>query len=210
MGDLSNFNDPNPTPKNLGQWMSGKGLIANPKEVINLLRKNPTFMNKMGAAGKAVAGAGKKVAGALKKGGKAVAGAAGKAADKAKKAFTPDKTGVGAGAQPNLPGIESTNYFEGLTEAQIIAEIKQKGLGIQLSKGEVQNIIRGAVKRNRQTMVGKGQVGDKSAYALDQDKPTQGDKVKGVGVNPDLANALDVVKSAGYKITGKPALMTQK
>ena len=34
MGDLSNFNDPNPTPKNLGQWMSGKGLIANPKEVI--------------------------------------------------------------------------------------------------------------------------------------------------------------------------------
>ena len=62
-------------------------------------------------------------------------------------------------------------------------------------------------------MVGKGQFGGKSAYALDKDggqKATQGDKVKGVGVNPELANALDVVKNAGYKISGKPALIKQK
>jgi|MDTC01.1.fsa_nt_gb hypothetical protein len=213
MGDLSNFNDPNPTPKNLGQWMTGKGLIANPKEVIQLLRKNPTLMNKMGAAFKGGAAATKKVAGAVAKGTKAVGKGVGAVAGKIKKAVAPQKTGVGAGAQPNLPGIESTNYFEGLTEAQIIAEITQKGLGIKLSKGEVQNIIRGAIKRNRQTMVGKGQFGGKSAYALDKDggqKATQGDKVKGVGVNPELANALDVVKNAGYKISGKPALIKQK
>lgn len=207
MSDVRNFNDPRPTAQNLGKWMTGKKFISSPSQVIKLLRKNPTFMNKVDAVGKGISKG-------AKAGAKAVSGAAKKSADlavgaakKVKAKLSPEPSKI----DPRQGELDLQSMYN---ESVLIRELETKGMSIELSKDEVMNVMRGFMKQGREKMVSKGAGGVQSAYADadddnnssskdDSKSSSKSDDNTSKSDNKQIASAISLLKNAGYTVSKK-------
>ena len=76
---------------------------------------------------------------------------------------------------------------------------------MQLSKGQAMKVIKRFVQQGFQANLAKSGAVKKSAYG-DAPDPADAPKAK-AGKKSDVDKALDIVKNAGYTISGKPALL---
>lgn len=210
IADIGNYNDPRMTVNNLAKWAQGAGFISNRSEIIKALRANPTFANRVQGAAKATTKAVKKGANAVADKATAAKKSIGNAYTKVKKAVTPEPSNFEK--QPKLPGIESM-----YAEARFIAEVEQKGMNIELSKGEVFNVLRGLVKKGRQAGISTGKYTQQSSYgdqkyAKDASKKSGGKSSEVASddgntmFSPAVVAVFKDLKKQGYSLTkdGKP------
>lgn len=200
MSDVENFNDPRPTVANLADWMAGKDFKSDKAQIIKLLRMNPTFMNKLSDVSSKVASGLGKIGSGIKKTADLAVGAA----KKVKSAVTPEPSKI----DPRQGELDLNSMYN---ESVIINEISTKGMNIELSSGEVMNVLKAFMKQGREAMVRKGNPqGVQSKYADNKDakddKPTAKKSDNKGAEDLEVAKALELVKSRGYEVVKKPGL----
>jgi len=177
------------TAQGLAKFIAAKGFVSSPKAVMQYINQDPSLGRQLAKGGKAIK---KKV----KSGAAAVTGAASKLK---KKLGSQDSGLTPPGAQGNL------DLAGGKMNQSMYSESQLMEVDAQLSKGQVMKVIKRFVQQGFQANLGKSGAVKKSAYA---DAPDDADAPKAkAGKKSDVDKALDIVKNAGYTISGKPALI---
>ena len=197
VADIGNYNDPRMTVGNVAKWAQGAGFISDKAQVIKMLRANPTFANKLDA----VAGKAKKGAQAVGKKAKAAATSVKTAAGNLKKKLTPEPSNFEKGKQGELD-LQSM-----YAESALLKEIAQTGMNIELSKGEVLNVLKGFVKKGREAGMAGGKYTKKSSYGDASGNSSTPAKKSNTStdplISPEFQSAVSTIKKAGFMVVDK-------
>lgn len=177
------------TAKGLANFLVAKGFISKPSAVMAYINQDPGMMRSLKKTTK-------KVGKGLKSAGAKVTGAA----SNLKQKLAPKDTGLTPpGAQGNL------DLAGGKMNQSMYSESQLMEVDMQLSKGQAMKVIKRFVQQGFQANLAKSGAVKKSAYG-DAPDPADAPKAK-ASKQSDVDKALDIVKNAGYTISGKPALL---
>lgn len=204
------------TAKGLAKFLAAKGFVSKPSAVMSYINAEPGMMRTLKKSASKNYKAGKDAA---KSAGAKVTGAA----SKLKAKLSPQASGLtGADAQGNLDLSGGKMNSSMYSEAQIMEA------DVELSKGQVQKVIKRFVQQGFQKQMGsrvsKSSYGDapadadttvatkKTSTAKKTTKAKDTDK-QDADLMPDMdkqiATAVEFLKSKGYKVTA-PAKQKQK
>ena len=202
------------TAKGLAKFLAAKGFVSKPSAVMSYINAEPGMMRTLKKSASKNYKAGKDAA---KSAGAKVTGAA----SKLKAKLSPQASGLtGADAQGNLDLSGGKMNSSMYSEAQIMEA------DVELSKGQVQKVIKRFVQQGFQKQMGsrvsKSSYGDAPADTKDATKKTSTAKKttkakdtdkQDADLMPDMdkqiATAVEFLKSKGYKVTA-PAKQKQK
>ena len=192
------------TAKGLAKFLVAKGFASKPSAVMSYINAEPGIMRSLKKSASKNYKAGKDAA---KSGAAAVTGAA----SKLKQKLSPQASGLtGADAQGNLDLTGGKMNSSMYSEAQIMEA------DVELSKGQVQKVIKRFVQQGFQANLGKSGAITKSAYGdapADTDtkktskaKDTSKADAKDMATpTMDIASAKKYLEANGYTVTKKKA-----